>query len=203
MCTNEPIQACSCCPKSFCTDHAVAEAHNAMHPISYGKCEMFICNFCQYNSDRIGASHVHTACLQQNCYSQELFTANGLWLSMYLKNPGPPLTAKAFSAQCFKQDLVDFEQKVRVQNRVKLPVLSPYEKLQPIPLCRASQGARAGSRPAETLDPCTGWRLERLCAAARAWCSRACIPWNRWSTGCQNSRRLLFSFRKRLHVNWC
>ena len=121
MCSKKPIQACSCCPKAFCADHAVSEARNAKHPITYSKCEMFICNFCQYNSDRIQASHIHIDCLEQGCYSQELFTANGLWLSMYLKNPGPPLSAKDFSAQCFRQDLADFEQKVCANNNEPVP----------------------------------------------------------------------------------
>ena len=159
MCAKEPIQACSCCPKSFCPDHAVAEARNAMHPIIYGRCEMFICNFCQYNSDRIRASHVHTTCLQQNCYSQELFTASGVWVSMYLKNPGPPLTAKAFSEQCFRQDLVDFEQKVRVQNCVKLPALSPYRN--------GSRYRCAESHKVHTLDQ--GWQKPWTHVLAGGW----------------------------------
>lgn len=160
MCANQPIQACSCCPKGFCADHAVSEAHNAMHPISYGKCEMFICNFCQYNSDRIQASHTHAACLNQDCYPQELFTADGLWLSMYLKNPGPPLTVDDFCAQCYRRDLAVFEQKVCVQNRVELSMLSLLEEnLSTIP-------HSAGSR-VHTLDQ--GWQKPWAHVLAEGW----------------------------------
>lgn len=37
------------------------------------------------------------------------FTATGLRLSMYLKNPGPTLSAQEFCARCVKQDLANFE----------------------------------------------------------------------------------------------
>ena len=73
---------------------------------------MFICNFCQYNPDRNRASYMHAFCLEQDCCPQELFTGTGLWLSMYLKNPVQPLSAKEFSALCYRRDLMYFEHKV-------------------------------------------------------------------------------------------
>lgn len=116
MCDKKPVQACSCCPKAFCSDHIVSEAVNADHPICHsGGCQMFICNFCQYNPERVNASYLHLVCLSQGCYPQELYTASGLWLSMYMKGGGPPLSARDFSAQCFQQDLAAFEEKVRTR----------------------------------------------------------------------------------------
>ena len=113
LCEHRPVQACSCCPKAFCTDHAVSEAFNARHPIvNSGGCQMFICNFCQHNPDRMQASHMHSFCLDQGCYPQQLYTAAGLWLSTYMKNPGPPLSPKDFSALCYRRDLMNFEHKV-------------------------------------------------------------------------------------------
>ena len=154
MCNKKPIQACSCCPKAFCPDHVVSETANAEHPISHsGGCQVFICNFCQLNPNRVNASYLHVGWLSQGCFPQELFTASGLWLSMYLKGKGPPLTAHEFSARCFKRDLADFEQKVRVHEAACNICLA---KRATIEFCRESRVVCAGSRLAETLVPCTG-----------------------------------------------
>lgn len=119
MCEQRPVQACSCCPKAFCASHAVSEAYNAQHPIvNSGGCQMFVCNFCNYNPDRIKASYVHAFCLDQDCYPQDLFTADGLWVSKYLKNPVPPLSAVEFTAQCYVRDLTTFEYKVLTQSNI-------------------------------------------------------------------------------------
>ena len=185
MCNKKPIQACSCCPKAFCPDHVVCEAVNAEHPISHsGGCQMFICNFCQLNPNRVNASYLHIGCLSQGCFPQQLFTASGLWLSMYLKGRGPPLTAHEFSARCFKRDLADFEQKVRVHEAACNICLA---KRATIEFCRESRVVCAGSRLAETLGPCTGWNLARLSAAETAWFFQACIHWNSQCTSCQES----------------
>lgn len=119
LCEQKPMQAYSCCPKAFYADHAVSKAFNAKHPIgNSGGCQMFICNFRQHNRDRTQANHMHSFCLEQSCYPQQLYTATGLWLSTHLKNPEPPLSPKDFSAMCYKRDLINFEHKVCVSKPV-------------------------------------------------------------------------------------
>ena len=105
------VQTCSCCPRGFCERHAASEAVNAQAQdskyLSY-----FICDFCQHNPLRIEASYTHKALCDQGYFPQELLTAHGEWVSMYMQGSGPGVSAKEFSTSCFEQDLRDYESKV-------------------------------------------------------------------------------------------
>lgn len=116
MCDEQPVQACACCPKGFCQQHAVQEASNVSDPVfdDSGRCELVICNYCQQNTARIQASYMHDIVTSAWGYhAQELYTASGLWLSMYTKQ-AELLSARDFSTQCYRQDMARFEQEVSV-----------------------------------------------------------------------------------------
>ncbi|DBA82208.1 TPA: hypothetical protein ACH3X1_007190 [Trebouxia sp. C0004] len=65
---------------------------------------------CQHNEQRVAASHIHAQVLAEGWLPQELYTASGDWVSMYVKNTETQMTAKEFSARCFRADLTAFAQ---------------------------------------------------------------------------------------------
>lgn len=113
LCDKCATQACSCCPRALCEQHQVREALNQHAPVFGGDCAMYICPSCQ-DRLRVMASHMHHRILGQfDMMPQELYTASGDRVSMYVpKTVDPPLSAKDFSTQCYLEDLKAFRKQV-------------------------------------------------------------------------------------------
>ena len=85
---------------------------NDSAPVFVNDCAMYICHICQARPARVMASCVHIGILNQfDMTQQELYTASGHHVSMYVaRTADPPLSARAFSTQCFLKDLDAFTQ---------------------------------------------------------------------------------------------
>ena len=114
LCDKGATQACSCCPRGLCEQHQITEALNQHAPVFVGDCAMYICLICQDRPARMMASHMHHKIIGQfNMMPQELYTASGDRVSMYVpKTVEPPLSAREFSTRCYLEDFRAFTEQV-------------------------------------------------------------------------------------------
>jgi len=139
-------------------------------------CQMFICSFCQHNTPRVMASHTHHSILgTDNMIAQELYTASGKWVSMYIAGPGPALSARAFSARCFQQDLNDYRSKV--QDMLRNCRICSRDPFYCVVFCRALQTALAGMRQGSALGVCIGSNQAQALISSLVYTLLACIRW--------------------------